>query len=123
MVVEDDAVWQELLRRMVSQSGYHCETASSVEQAIEMLGTQSYELAILDLRLTSSFDEADRSGLNVVKWLRLNHSNVKAIILSAYVTIDSMQQAFKSGMVIDVFSKSDFEPSELIARLKETLES
>jgi len=59
LLVEDDMDIQETMADLLVSLGYHCETASSVEEALEYLPEANYSAIVLDMEL------ANRSGLEV----------------------------------------------------------
>ena len=51
LIVDDEAGICLLLQELLNNSGYHCQTASSAEQALEILRQQKFDALISDLRM------------------------------------------------------------------------
>ncbi len=51
LVVDDEADIRELLSMTLSRMGLQAHCVGSTSEAIEALGTQSYELCLTDMRL------------------------------------------------------------------------
>ena len=51
LIVDDEAGICLLLNELLNDAGYHCQTASSGEQALEILRQQDFDALISDLRL------------------------------------------------------------------------
>ena len=54
LVIDDDPKWQGILRSVVSDLGYACTEAESVEDGIHVIRTQSIKLVLLDWTLDKS---------------------------------------------------------------------
>lgn len=52
LLVDDDALGREVLRRSLALLGYDAEAASSGEAAVASVGRRRYDLVLLDCRLT-----------------------------------------------------------------------
>ena len=66
LIVDDLPDWRITLESWLSDLGYRCTTASSVEEAIRIVNTRRITLAILDVRLDES-SENDREGLDIFR--------------------------------------------------------
>jgi len=122
LIVDDIPNWRDTLKRLISIYGYACETASSYEEAVDMLGKQLYKLAIIDLRLKNC-DAHDLGGMEIVNWLSSTQSPTKAIIISGYATADSVRDLFGSSVVVGFFSKAGFAEPDFVARIEEVMKS
>lgn len=121
LIADDSLISQEGMKHLLSLAGYECDTASSPESAIEMLGKKSYKLAILDLRFMDD-DSDDLGGIRIANWLFDSQSQTKAIILSAYLTIGITTDLLRSGKVLNIISKTE-SGKELIAHIREAMQS
>jgi len=81
LVVEDDKDVANLLSIMLSDAGYHVDTAFNGTEALSSLQNQYYDLVSLDLTLP------DTSGLDVIRRLREhpNTADLPIIVVSARV--------------------------------------
>jgi CheY-like chemotaxis protein len=51
LVVEDDQPTQFLLRTLIARGGYECVLATNGNEAIELLGTRTFDVIVLDLMM------------------------------------------------------------------------
>jgi DNA-binding NtrC family response regulator len=105
LIVDDLPNWQMVLKRLLSELNYHCDTASSSQEAIDMLSKKDYKLAILDIRLEEG-DIYNEGGIDIVNWLVNTHSQTKAIMLSGHPTEEFARKTLLSGIVVDFCHKS-----------------
>jgi ActR/RegA family two-component response regulator len=120
LIVDDLPNWQMALQRLLSGLGYSCETASSSQEAIDLLGKQTYELAIVDMRL-SEVDVNNTGGMEIVNWLASTHSNTKVIVLTGHGTIALAVEALLSGVVVDFIEKTEID--RLMTSLTKAMQS
>ena len=62
LVIEDDAGWRNLLQELLVDFGYRVRLCSSFGEAVGVLGRDRYDLAVVDLSLTSYLQSRPRSG-------------------------------------------------------------
>jgi DNA-binding response OmpR family regulator len=91
LVVDDEADIREMLADVLSGVGYQVDKAASGDQALAKLGSHSYDLMLLDLRMP----EVD--GLEVMKQVQESHSALSVIVLTAYASLESAIAAVKAG--------------------------
>jgi CheY-like chemotaxis protein len=79
LLVDDDVTVLQTLTLVLQRSGYEVVSASNVNQALALIGSQRFDVLISDLHMPQHGD-----GLTVVSAMR--HSNPKAVtlIFSAY---------------------------------------
>jgi DNA-binding response OmpR family regulator len=82
LIVEDDAVSRQLLKRIVEIEGHDAETASGYHAAVALIDRQPYDLILLDLTLE------DGDGLNLCRHIRARHQTPIMIITSRGATAD-----------------------------------
>src|SRR5579859_3966138 len=93
LLVEDNASDACLVKKMLCESlsfiHYEFTTVSRLTDALELLDTQSFSAAVLDLNLL------DSSGLSSISALHNSHRNLPIIVYSADDTLK--QQAILCG--------------------------
>ncbi len=82
LVVEDDAVSRQLLKRIVEIEGHVAETASGYHQAVALIDREPYDLILLDLTL------GDGDGLNLCRGVRAQHQTPIIIVTSRGASSD-----------------------------------
>jgi CheY-like chemotaxis protein len=113
LIVDDIADWRLTLRGLLEDHGYIVDAAATMAQAIDLLSSNHYSLALLDLRLDDP-DQDNRDGLKLAKIIRDRWPNVKAIIVTGYGTDEVLRQAMepdKNGdrLVDDYVTKEEAE--------------
>jgi DNA-binding response OmpR family regulator len=62
LVVDDEKTLRHFLRLQLQEQGYEVIEAADGETALQLIRLQSFDLALIDLRLT------DMSGLEIVRY-------------------------------------------------------
>lgn len=107
LVVDDETTLRHFLRLHLQEQGYLVSEAADGKTALELLDQQTFDLALLDLRLT------DMHGLEILRRLRQLSPRTSIIIMTAYATLDSAIEALRQG-AHDYVTKP-FETAELLA--------
>ncbi len=113
LIVDDERLIRSSLRRALESLGHEAEVAGSFEEARRALGGARFDLAILDLRL------GDGSGLDLLKLLRTESPETKAVMISAHGSVEAAVSAMKLGAYD--FVKKPFELEELLATVGNAL--
>src|SRR5271166_832306 len=92
LVVEDEALMRSIIMDLMRGEGYEVVEAPSGEVAWHIFEKEKIDLAILDLNLSGG-----SSGLDVLKKMRDVDSEVMAIIVTAYASVESAVQALQQG--------------------------
>jgi signal transduction histidine kinase len=98
------------MKRMLERRGYQITVAHSVEQAVEQVRTQEFDLLISDIGLP------DRSGYELMREVRLN-TRLPGIALSGFGSEQDINQAKEAGFAEHLTKPINFE------RLEKTIES
>ncbi|MGH9313482.1 MAG: response regulator [Vicinamibacterales bacterium] len=85
MVLDDEPVARQIMRRYLGLHGYETLEAGTVDEAVETLKREPVDAVILDVRLAE-----ERTGLDVLKSLRRlpGLENLPAIILTGKILDD-----------------------------------
>ena len=108
LVVDDDPRTLLLLRRVLSDAGYHPIVTADPEEAIPLVEEHLPHLVLLDMMLPGS------DGIELMRDI-IAISNVPVIFLSAYGRDQVVARAFEGGAA-DYIVKP-FSPTELVARV------
>jgi DNA-binding NtrC family response regulator len=92
LVVEDEALMRSIITDLMRGEGYEVVEAGSADDAWRIFEREKVDLAILDLNLSGG-----ASGLDVLKKMRDVDSEVMAIIVTAYASVESAVQALQQG--------------------------
>ncbi|WP_199100208.1 response regulator transcription factor [Dyella sp. ASV21] len=112
LVVEDDARLASMLGQYLRNHGYAVVEAATGAQALERLGADVLDAAILDLMLP------DMDGLDVCRKLR-ERSDLPVLMLTARG--DAIDRIVGLEIGADDYLPKPFEPRELLARLRAIL--
>lgn len=110
LVVEDDFLVADAIRRGLCMSGFAVDCASDAEQAAAALAAEHFDLALLDIALPGA------DGLTFLRRLRNAGTHLPVMILTARETLATKVQALDLGA--DDFLVKPFEQSELAARCR-----
>jgi DNA-binding response OmpR family regulator len=93
LAVDDDLPALQALKLNLAQRGYDVQTAGSGEDAIELIGRESYDLFILDVNMPGV------NGLEVCKHIRQNPKtqNTPVIFLTAKGMVGDMMEGKEAG--------------------------
>jgi len=90
LIVEDDANLRNALIKALSKSQYNCTGASSLEEALEAIHQESYDVVLLDLKLP------DAEGVQVIKKVK-ESSDAKIIVITGYGDVRTAVESIKAG--------------------------
>jgi DNA-binding NtrC family response regulator len=104
LVIDDEPSVLDLLSLLFTEHGYQVDTASSVTEARERLGT-GYDLCLCDILMP------DGNGLDVLREIKRAEPHTAVIMMTAYTSTKSAIEAMKAG-AFDYISKP-FDVEEL----------
>ncbi|MBY0270615.1 MAG: sigma-54 dependent transcriptional regulator [Burkholderiales bacterium] len=91
LVVDDEADIRELLGITLLRMGLEPHCAGSVSEALSLLGCNSFELCLTDMRL------ADGDGLSIVEHITKNHPSLPVAVITAHGSAENAVAALKAG--------------------------
>ena len=113
LVVDDEPDLREILQCNLESAGYEVDTASSAEEALQML-TPQHSLILLDVMM------GGMSGFRMAEKLRKEMKNfIPIIFLTAKDTENDMLTGFSAGG--DDYIAKPFSLHEVLARIKALL--
>ena len=110
LVVEDERTLCETIVKSLKRLAYSVDFCFDGERALELLGTEKYDLVVLDLNLPKV------DGLSVLKQLRQTDRDTRVLILSARSEVSDKVEDLDLG-ANDYLSKP-FHLAELEARIR-----
>ncbi|MEJ8800569.1 response regulator transcription factor [Pontibacter sp. H249] len=113
LIVEDDEMILRALEFRLKKDGYEVTAARNGKEAIDFLKASAFKLVITDLMLPFVM------GMELLTYIKTNHSNVPVIVLSGADEETTVIDAFKLGA--DDFIAKPFSPGELSLRVKRLL--
>lgn len=106
LVVDDEIEYQNTMSIILGANGYKVLTASSGDEAVEILKAKDVDLVITDLKMPGM------SGTQLVEEAKKINEDVDIFIVTAYGSIESAVETIKLG-ANSYFIKSD-DPQNLI---------
>ncbi|HEY7311596.1 MAG TPA: response regulator [Gemmataceae bacterium] len=126
LLVDDDEVLNQVLRRVLTRDGYHVVEAGSVAQALERAREERPSLGLVDLRLP------DGDGVELAQRLQKEMGHIPLILMTAYplrlrdqpelaqsfrrvltkpLNLDELRQAIESSLGASSGSRSASTPT------------
>ena len=93
-VVDDHQTWRKLLVEILQDDGHNVKTATTFQEAISLLDSDNFDIAIIDMRLVDA-SEFNIEGMKVLKEAKRLHPSIKAIILTGYPTPEQKTKAIE----------------------------
>lgn len=125
LVIDDDPGWLQELTAILNDANYEVETAPSFELARQKLPSSSYAVIIIDLELGGAIVPQTFEGFGLLDGVRfleeLPRKQGRAIVVSAYATIENVKWAFKRG-AYDFIQKQSFDKAKFLTTVKEAVE-
>jgi FixJ family two-component response regulator len=114
LVIDDEQIVHESVRRILEEDGYRVDGALRVNQALEMLAREPYDLVLTDLMMP------DRSGMDAVLAVARDHPDSGVVMFTGFATVDSAVESMKLG-ALDYLPKP-FTPEELLEVARRALD-
>ena len=115
LIVDDEANQRKSLAIGLRIEGYSVLEAEDGERALQVLGDESVDLAIVDLMMPGI------NGLDLARRMRFRYPGVPIVLTSAYHL--SERQLARAEIRLAGFLPKPFEMAELVAFLREKLPS
>ncbi|HPN81790.1 MAG TPA: sigma-54 dependent transcriptional regulator [Spirochaetota bacterium] len=113
LIIDDDQAWLESLSVFIRESfGVRPQTASTPDQAIELMAIRPPDVVLCDIRLPG------QSGMDLLKYLRNNAPSCEVIMMTAHASVQDAVAALREG-AFDYLIKPF--PMEELAHLLERL--
>lgn len=110
LVVDDDKVILNMLRKALIQNDIDANVIDSGEAALSLLQQQSYDLILLDINMKGM------NGFEVIKRIRNSKSNIPIIVVSGRKEDQDALYGLKIGA--DDYVTKPFNPTTLVAKVK-----
>jgi DNA-binding NtrC family response regulator len=115
LVVDDEPVVANSVRRTLSRRGYQVEEAFSGNEALSRILNEMYDLVLLDMRMP------DSNGLELLPTIKKHRPKLPVVMVTGYASIDTAVEAIQRG-ASDYVAKP-FTPDELYAAASRALRS
>jgi len=91
LVVDDEPLIRESLYEILRIDGYCAHMAGSAEAALEIVSDQNIDIILTDMKLPKM------DGIELIRKVKRKFSDIEAILITGYGTIESAVEAMKTG--------------------------
>lgn len=91
LVVDDEPDLRTLYELTLLRQGYRVETAATVQEALQHLQAQRFDVLLSDMRLP------DGSGMEVLAYIREHNRRERCIVMTAYGSAENAVEALRAG--------------------------
>lgn len=105
LIVDDEPKICDFLEAFLTREGFGAASASSAAEALEMLGTDSYDLVLTDLKMPGM------DGFELVRRLKAQRTEIPVVMITGYATVETAVQALRHG--VDDYVTKPFNIEEL----------
>jgi len=109
LVIDDDPSVCKTVGLLLEDNGYRPRTFTDAQKAIEHAAEESYQIALIDLRMPTL------DGVEVVERLKKIDDNMCCIVMTAYPNLDTATETMRRG-TCDYITKP-FKQEDLIESL------
>jgi DNA-binding response OmpR family regulator len=115
LLVEDEAIVREALKDWLTDEGHEVVAVEDGEKALEVIGKQEFGVVVLDVKLPG------KDGIQVLKEAKEQTPTLKAIIITAYPTVDTAVEAMKAGAM--EYLTKPFSPEALEQLIEQAIKA
>ncbi len=113
LVVDDEPVVANSIRRTLSRRGFQVEEAFSGREALTRILNEMYDLVLLDMKMP------DANGLELLPTIHKHRPKLPVVMVTGYASIDTAVEAIQRG-ASDYMAKP-FTPDELFATARRAI--
>ena len=110
VLVEDDESLLQLLKRLLTEEGYHVTAVSEGTDAIEAIREKPTHIIITDLKLSGV------DGFEVLERARQIDSHIVGIVITGYSSVDHAVRAMKAGAFDFITKPFDVDAVSLVVK-------
>ena len=114
LLVDDEEAFRKLVGNELAHANYRVTTAGNLAEAREILRKQTFNLALLDVRMP------DGTGLDLLAEIKERSPATEVVMLTGHATVEDAIRAMKNG-ALDFLTKP-FKIEELEAVLEKALQ-
>jgi CheY-like chemotaxis protein len=115
LVVDDEPMALGLLRRILTEAGYHVVSAQSGFECLDLFrrGPASYDLVLLDYAMPFM------DGAETFERLRQMSSNVAVVFTTGFITTECLDRLMADGL--SGFVRKPFSPADILSTVASVL--
>ncbi len=93
MVVDDESIVCERLKPPLEKDGFHVETFTDGQSAIDRLAVEKFDVLVTDLKMRKP------SGIDILNFVRQSAPGTKVIVITGFPTVETARESLKGGAV------------------------
>ena len=113
LIVDDDEIVLKSCSKILKSEGFEVVEAQSADAALDVIMEQKLSAILVDIKMPG------QDGLSLIKEIRLILPDIPIVVMSGYVTRDTIKQVEK--VTTGFFIPKPFTPEELIVTLEYVL--
>jgi len=110
LLLEDDVILHEIIEEFLLEKGYEVESFFDGEKALDEIGSNAYDMLLLDVNVPNI------DGFEILSYLREIGNTTPVIYITSLAGVDDLKKGFDLGA--DDYLKKPFELEELSARIE-----
>ena len=114
LVVDDEAVMQEVLATLLAKEGYKVYVAATGEAGIDLANAEAFDAVVLDVMMPG------QGGMVTLQKLQKLDNELPVVMLTAYGSVESAKEAIRTG-AFDYITKP-FKHDEVLKVLRNAVE-
>jgi len=117
LIVDDNTDIRNILKDLISDSGYKTRVAANYNQALSEIDKKLPDVAIIDVKL----DKGDNDGIELLTHIKRKDIDIPVIIISGHANIKMAVDSLKSGAF--EFIQKPFDSQRLINFVNRAVEN
>lgn len=113
LIIDDDKSILRILTRILQKNGYNTDTAETGREAEERIASQSYDLALIDVKLP------DTDGIDLLRKIHEAKPKMIKIVITGFASLENGIKALNGGA--DAYLVKPVKTEELLKIVKEKL--
>jgi two-component system response regulator PilR (NtrC family) len=91
LVIDDEPDLRTLYELTLLREGYRVDTASTVQEALQLLNSQRFDVVITDMQLP------DGMGTEILNHMKMQHRSERSIVITAHGSAENAVESLKAG--------------------------
>jgi DNA-binding NtrC family response regulator len=113
LIIDDDKSILNIFTRILQKQGYSVDTAETGQEALEKLQANSYDLALVDVKLP------DTNGTDLLARINQTHPNMTKIAITGFPSLEDATKVIDRGAA--AYLVKPVKPEELVSIIAEKL--
>jgi len=114
LLVDDEQDFLDIMSERMTSWGIDVTTSNSTAEALEKVGSQTYDAVILDLQMP------EMDGIETLRRMKAKHPELQVILLTGHATVEKGVEAIKLGAMDFIEKPADLKAiSDKIKKAKQ----